>query len=269
MWSDGRWDGDQSAYDRLLTLPLSGWGWEFARRNPRLKAAAFAARRYAPVSTRRRDGVNIVRMRRRCPEAEAFGLQFFPDPSQSAFETMPFWIPEVCSSSLNAAVEFEAATRRRGAPLRIDRLPGARHYLIGPGRRPKLIVAAQHYAAQLAIEGDGPPAPQALFLSLKLGAGHLAPKKLAPVEEFAAFCAKDAVTGRPLRGHSPETLRKAMIALDGELVGVKRRRIAAVIFGERIVAECWNNGDDTYKKKTSRLVKKGEKLMNYGYKNLL
>jgi T6SS, Transcription factor, DNA binding domain len=269
MWVEREWDHDHSGYDRLLALPLPGWGWEYARRFPKLKSAAFAARRYAPVRVGRRDGTELVRLRRRCLEAETFGLQFFPDTSLSALETMPFWIPEVCSSSLDAAVELEARARRGGSPLRVDDIPGERHFLIGPGRRPKLIVASKGYAAQLAIEENALPVPQAVFLSLKLGAGQLVGKNLGPVEEFAQFCAGSTVKCRAVRGLSPGKLRDTIIALDGELAGVKRRRIAEVVFNEKIVRAEWDNGDDIYKKRTKRLVKKGLELMEYGYRNLL
>ncbi|HRX40405.1 MAG TPA: hypothetical protein P5072_13295, partial [Parvularculaceae bacterium] len=87
-------DLNRKDYDALLELPLSGWGWEYARRFPELKKAAARARRTAPVMIERRDGVRLIRLRRRYPEAEEFGLQFFPDPEKSALETTPFWLPE-------------------------------------------------------------------------------------------------------------------------------------------------------------------------------
>lgn len=269
MWVNGEWDGDKRFYDRLTTLPLAAWAWEYARRFPQLKSAAYRARRYEPHRVRRRDGGDVIRLRRRCLEAERFGLQFFPDPELSAFETTPFWLPEVSSSSLDAALELEPLARRAGERLRIDHLPGDRHFLIGPGRRPKLVVSEKTYAAQLAIEEDALPAPRALYFSLKLTAGALATKNLEPLEEFAAFCARRPVPLRAIRGHSPDKLRDAMIALDGELANAKRQCIATVLFGEERTRVDWNNGDETLKKKTKRLVEKGEKLMRGGYRKLL
>ena len=268
MWAGEDWTSAKAGYDRLLTLPLSAWGWEYARRNPDLIAAANSARRYAPVTTIKREDGTVIRLKRRCPEAERFGLHYFPDPDQSAFDAVPFWLPEACSGSLDAAAEFEKSVRNR-TPLRLDQLSGERHYLIAPGRRPKLVIAAKGYAAQLAIEEGALPVPQAVFVSLKLGAGQLVGKNFGPVEEFASFCAGQAVQCRALRGLSPEKLREAIIALDGELAGVPRRRIAAALYGEKRAAADWDNGDESMKKRVKRRVEKGFDLMNEGYRNLL
>ncbi len=234
-----------------------------------LISAANRARRYRPCRIRRRDGDAVIRIRRRCLEAERFGLQFFPDPELSALKTTPFWLPEVSSSSLDAAIELESFAGREGERLRMDHLPGDRHFLIGPGRRTKLVVRKERYAAQLAIEGDAVPAPRAKYFSLKLTAGALATKDFTYVEEFADYCACRSVPVRAIRGNSPEKLRNALIALDGELANVKRQKIAAVVFGEDRVRKDWNNGDETLKKKTKRLVEKGEKLMAGGYQSLI
>lgn len=269
MWVDGAWDDDRAGYDRLLDLHRMGWGWEYARRAPNLIETARQVRLRHPVHVHRRGGNTIIRLRRRCPQAEGFGLHFFPDPSLSAFETMPFWLPEIMTEGLLAELALAHQAREKEVGLSLSGLPGERHYLIAPGRRPKLIIAAKGYAAQLALDENAIAVPQAVYLSLRLGAGQLVGKNLAAVEEFAAFCGGRVVSCKRLRGLSPEKLRNTIIALDGELAGVSRRRIAEVIYGKDIIASAWNNGDDSYKKRTHRLVKKGVALMEYGYRNLL
>jgi len=260
---------DRAHYEKLLDLPLSGWGWEYARRSPDLKKAAARSRSAAPVVLRRADGARLIRLRRRYPEAESFGLHFFPDPEKSAFETTPFWLPEAANTSLVAALEIEDFARRKRQPLDWTELPGEKHFLLGPGRRPKLVVAAKGYAAQLAIEENMLPVPQAVYLSLRLGAGQLVGDHLRAVEEFAAFCHGAKSNCRMLRGLSPERLRDAIIALDGELGGLPRRKIGEAIFGAEAVARGWDVGDESYKKRTKRLVEKGLALMEFGYRKLL
>lgn len=269
MWVNGEWDAAQNGYDRLLALHRSGWGWEYVRRGPPFIAAARRARLDHPVHVHRRDGGRLIRLRRRCRAAEAYGLHYFPDPARSAFEETPFWLPEALTDSLSADLALAHERRAKDSGLSLEHLPGERHYLIGPGRRPKLIVADKGYAAQLAINENAIAVPQAVYLSLRLGAGQLVGKNLAAVEEFARFCAGDAVACRPVRGLSPEKLRDTIIALDGELAGVSRRRIAEVIYGRALIAGAWNRGDDSYRKRTQRLVKKGLALMSYGYRHLL
>ncbi|MEM6554385.1 MAG: DUF2285 domain-containing protein [Pseudomonadota bacterium] len=271
MWIDGEWSNDKTGYDRMLDLHRMGWGWEFMRREPGLIRTARRARLRHPVVAHRRDGKSIIRLRRRCPQAEEYGLQFFPDPSLSAFETVPFWLPDALSDSLSANLALTHERRAKDAGLSLEDLPGERHYLIGPGRRPKLIIAAKGYAAQLALDENAIAVPQAVYLSLRLGAGELVGNNLnlPAVEEFAAFCSGHDMDCKPLRGLSPEKLRDTIIALDGELAGVSRRRIAEVIFGKNIIASAWNDGSQCYQKRTKRLVEKGEELMAYGYRNLL
>lgn len=269
MWQGGKWDHDRSGYDRLLTLPYTGWSWEYIRRNPILKAARRRAGAVRPFRAQRPDGSMLFRLNQRCYIAEQFGLHFIPDPSQSAFETTAFWLPEVMSASFDAALEIETRLKTGGPLLRWDEIPGEKHFLITPGRREKLVIEAPGYAAQLAIDNEALPIPQAVYFSLKLGAGQLVGKHLREVEEFARVCHGLGARHKPLRGMKPETLVKTIIALDGELANVPRRRIASVIFGEKLVAEDWDGGVNSYKQRTKRLVDKGLALMRYGYKKLL
>jgi|GEM_PF-6496418 len=262
------WHVDVSTYDRLLSLPYSGWSWEYKRRDGALRAARHASRLNVAMM-RRGDGSHLYRLKSRDINAEEFGLHFIPDPDLSAFETTPFWLPEIMSINLEVALEIAHRMQRRAAPLRWDEIPGDKHFLIAPGRRTKLVINAPGYAAQLAIEENALPVPQAVYMSLRLGAGHLMNNHLRRVEEFADFCLGRNVTCKPVRGLSPIKLRNALIALDGQLGGVSQRRIAEVIFGADTVRQDWDNGPRSYKSKTRRLIKKGVSLMEYGYKDLL
>jgi len=263
------WSTDRAEFDRLLGLPYAGWSWEFKRRDEVLRKAALKARAQRPIILTRSDGAKLIRLRRRSPEAEAFGLQYFPDPHLSALQTSVFWIPEVFSKSLDAVIEIDHLTRAHNAPLRWDAIPGEKRFLIGPGRRPKLLIASQGYVAQLAIEERALPVPQAMFISIRLGAKHLRSENLKPLGEFARFCEGARVAEHPLRGYSPETLRDALIALDGHLAGASQRRIAEEIFGADLVAGDWASGVKSYKSRTRRLIRKGVDLMTTGYRDLL
>lgn len=269
MWKNGEWDQDSSGYDRLLTLPYTGWSWELIRRDPLLINAHRRTGAVRAFKAKRPDGSMMFRLNQRCYIAEQFGLHFIPDPALSAFETIPFWIPEVMSASFDAAFEIETRLKTGRPLLRWDEIPGEKHFLVTPGRREKLIIEAPGYAAQLALDNHALPIPQAVYFSLKLGAGQLVGKNLREVEEFARVCHGLASRHKPLRGLSPEKLRDTIIALDGELAGVPRRQIASAIYGNRLVASDWDTGVNSYKQRTKRLVDKGLALMRYGYKKLL
>tara|TARA_B100000614_G_scaffold188033_1_gene169015 strand:- start:1283 stop:2158 length:876 start_codon:yes stop_codon:yes gene_type:complete len=269
MWIKGEWDEDRADYDRLLALPYTGWSWEYMRRNPFLKAARRRAGAVRAFKGLRPDGSVLFRLNQRCYVAERFGLHFLPNPALSAFDVTPFWLPEVMSASFDAALQIETRLKTGGPLLRWDEIPGEKHFLVAPGRREKLVIEAPGYAAQLALDSNALPVPQAVYFSLTLGAGQLVGKHLREVEEFARVCHGATGGHKRLRGLSPEKLRDAIIALDGELAGVPRRRIASAIFGENLVAEDWDGGVNSYKQRTKRLVDKGLSLMRYGYKKLL
>lgn len=262
------WHYDRAAYDHLLSLPFPGWSWEYKRRDADLIRVARQTRRRNVSTHYRRDGSRLIRMRHRDHAAEQFGLHFIPDPKLSAFETMPFWLPEVMKGGLDAACEIIELSPRID-PLDWNTIPGEKHFLIAPGRRTKMIVAAPGYAAQLAIAHNALPVPQAVYLSLRLGKGDLVGGNLAHVEAFARHCHGEDVPFPKLRGLSPEALRDAIIALDGKLAGLSQRVIAEAIYGAQRVAEDWDHGPKSYKSKVRRLIKKGVHLMKTGYRELL
>lgn len=262
------WNYDKAAYDRLLSLPFPGWGWEYKRRDTALIQAARQSRRRNLSIHYRRDGSKLIRMRHRDRQAEQFGLHFIPDPNLSAFETTPFWLPEFMSGGLDAACEVVELSPNLD-PLNWLSIPGEKHFLIAPGRRTKLVIAAPGYAAQLAIAEQALPVPQSIYLSLRLGKGDLVGANFAHVEAFARHCHGENVPFPKLRGLSPEALRDGIIALDGKLAGLSQRRIAEAIYGADVVSEDWDYGPQSYRSRIRRLIKKGVHLMKTGYRDLL
>lgn len=265
----GAWRVNFEAYDRLLPLPGPGWAWEFKRRDPALKAARRRTSAVRPAVVKRADGSIFCRLNQRCHIAESFGLHFIPDPALSAFETAFFWLPDVMQASFDAVAEPATAGSNRGRGLSWAELPGEKFFLISPGRRDKLVIRAPYYAAQLALDADGAPVLQSACFSLRLDASHLAAENLRLLEEFGRICEGLPARWNPPRGAAPEKLRDALIALDGELAGVPRRRIAEAIFGTEQICGGWDDGDESYKKRAKRLVEKGLELMRNGYRRLL
>ena len=265
----GAWRVNFEEYDRRLSLPGSGWAWEFKRRDPALKKARRCARAVRAHAAMRADGSIIYRLNQRCHVAEKFGLHFIPDPVLSAFDTAAFWLPETMSASFDAAIDAETSGMNGARHLKWDDLPGEKFFLVAPGRRDKLVIRAPYYAAQFALDVSGAPVPHSAFFFLKLGADHLAAESLRRLEEFGRACRGLAAHRKPPRGASPERLRDALIALDGELAGVSRRNIAEAIFGTDVVKDDWESGINSYKQRTKRLVDKGLALMTSGYRKLL
>lgn len=265
----GAWRVNIEEYDRLLSLPGSGWAWEFKRRDPALKKARRCARAVRAHAARRADGSIIYRLNQRCHAAEKFGLHFIPDPALSAFEAATFWLPEAMSASFDAAIDAPKSGKGGARRLRWDDIPGEKVFLVAPGRRDKLLAHFPGYVAQLALDGNGAPIPHSASFYLMLGADHLGAESLRRLDELGRACRGLAAHRKPPRGARPERLRDALIALDGELAGVSRRNIAEAIFGTDVVKDDWESGINSYKQRTKRLVDKGLALMRDGYRNLL
>lgn len=63
--------------------------------------------------------------------------------------------------------------------------------------------------------------------------------------------------------------RDALTALDLRNEGRSYREIAVFLYGENAVAEDWTSPDQTMKNRVIRSVKRGQRMMNGGYRSLL
>lgn len=63
--------------------------------------------------------------------------------------------------------------------------------------------------------------------------------------------------------------RDALAALDRRLLKQSYRQIAIFLYGEKAVLHDWNNPNQTMKNRVIRSVKRGQRMMNGGYKSLL
>lgn len=268
MAGDYGWNYSKRYFDRLLWLSYSGWAWEFRRRLPGLLGVSRASRA-KPITLRRHDGVTLIRLRTACRRAEENGLHFLPDPRLSAYQTPVFWLPDVMTTNLEAAAEIRRQISIRAEPLSWQEIPGRKSLLLVPGRRTKLSIAARGYAAQVAIDPTTAPIPLAIYLTLKVNSGRKMVETVRCLDWFARHCAGIDFEVAPRRGYAPNRLRNALIALDGSLAGATQRDIAIAVFGKDVVNEDWENGVHSYKSRTRRLIKKGRKLMEKDYLNLL
>lgn len=173
------------------------------------------------------------------------------------------------TSNLDAAGAIQKRIKLETVNLAWTDIPGKKSILFAPGRRPKLLVTARSYAAQLAIETGGAPLPLAIYLSLNMKSGLHMVRDLQCLDWFAHHCAGLSFDVAPKRGLSPTALRNALVALDGWLAGASQRDIGKTIFGERRVTDDWDNGVYAYKSRTRRLIKKGRELMQRDYLKLL
>ena len=244
----------------------SDWAWEFLRRN---KDYAKDWRASVPRHVRSltlSDGTRLLRLRRRYPRAERWGLYAFADPLTPARDAPVFWLPSGNRRPVRARYRAsDASDDSQTSPLaafKVDRAAA----IIADGIA---VVMLKGQGTNVALELHDVGAltrPSRLVFELDgLDDLNSQTERLKTLQRFTRPAAS--------RGRSPfandERLYHALVALDESMAGKTYRQIAITIFGEQRVAEEWGGASQFLKDRTRRLVAKGQELMTGGYRDLL
>jgi hypothetical protein len=244
------------------------WAWEFLRRNPDYVAAwRMSAQRRLPVATLN-DGTRLLRLRRRYPQAERWGLYAFADPACSGRDAPVFWLPSVSRRVVRARCSATDGTEN-GTTLTLSNFAAKRLAVIGADGIPVVTMKADGINIGLAAHG-WQVLTRPMTLTFELDAFHDLGTQTECIRLLQRLSEID--DSRQI-GRSPwsndERLRHTLIALDGSLASKTYREIAIMIFGEERVAADWNGPSRFMKDRARRLVAKGHELMKGGYRELL
>nr|WP_249157514.1 DUF2285 domain-containing protein [Bradyrhizobium sp. KB893862 SZCCT0404] len=256
--------------DDALSLDPAGydacdWAWEFLRRNPDYVAEwRSSVPRHLPYVTLS-DGTRLLRLRRRFPRAEKWGLHAFADPALCAQRAPAFWHAD----ALKRVIQLSARNRE-------DDLDEASLSLADFKVERKAVIDAEGVPLVM-IKGRG------TYVAVKIQGLSVLTARFTPVFELHNLSDLETqsellrrlerFTKPDLRGiqksATDQRLHHALIALDESLIGKTYRQIAITIFGEKKVAEEWQVSSQFLKDRTRRLVAKGTELMKGGYRDLL
>jgi hypothetical protein len=214
-----------------------------------------------------KDGTRLLRLRRRFPRAERWGLYAFADPSVAARQAPVFWH----MAALKQVVRVRAASpthRENLAPLTLSSFNVDHTAAIGVDNVPLVLMKGPSVHIPLEIHDvavlTNPFAP--VFEIDGFSDLNVQTEMLKRLHRFAEQA--PSVASRPAFTID-ERLHHALIALDESLRGKTYRQIAITIFGEKKVAEEWQGPSQFLKDRTRRLVAKGTELMKGGYRDLL
>lgn len=244
----------------------SDWAWEFLRRNPDYRADWRASvPRHLPCVTLN-DGTQLLRLRRRYPRAEQWGLYAFADPFQPARKAPVFWSPSATRRVIRARCDMPKL--QGTAPLNLPAFKADRVAAIGVDNIPVVMMKGQGVNVMVEIHGlNALTNPFEIVFELDgfkdLGVQTECLKLLQRFMQPPA----DGMLRSPFA--NDERLRHALIALDESMAGKTYRQIAIAIFGDKRVAEEWAGASQFLKDRTRRLVAKGRELMAGGYRDLL
>lgn len=231
-------DGADGGWRAYATLNVSGFAWDFLRRNPayRLDFEQGVARSGCGVNAR-------------------WGLRFPADPLVGAGDADVFWRPDVAP----------------GIVVPLTTGGGERHAIalpvpVGPVRIAEEGLHMRLAAGlQLLLQGlERAEGPLVVMLEYDASFG---------VRVRAVEALHRAASGRsPLQSRLTQAQRarlaRCLVALDGRLRGDSYRAIAAALFGERAIADQpWRTA--SLRAATIRLVTAGKGLMEGGYLKLL
>jgi len=243
------------------------WAWEFLRRNEDYIADwRCSVPRHLPYVTLN-DGTQLLRLRRRFPRAEQWGLHAFPDPRLCARWAPVFWhanvLKRVVRMKAVQADEAEDVVQRTLAEFKADR-----RAVIDASGMPLVLMKGRGVHVAVDIRGlsvlTAPFKP--VFELRDLDDATAQADLVKRLQRFREPAPK-AAQRSPIT--IDERLHHALIALDESLAGKSYREIAITIFGEKRVAEEWYGPSQFLKDRIRRLVARGTELMKGGYRDLL
>ena len=248
------------------TFDRGDWAWEYLRRNRSYQNDCRAATPRTLPCVTLRDGTALVRLRRRYPHAERWGLLAFTDPSRPTRTAPVFWMPAVSRRVVHARCDMASDRSRM---MRLAQFRAQRSAVIGVDHVPVVAIGGPGFNVGLVAHGWYVlTRPAALTFELD-GFDELGTR--IECLQLLQRLAKSRALPRARRSTrtTNERLFQALTALDGSLAGRSYREIATTIFGRKRVAQDWDAPSRYLKDRTRRLVAKGHELMNGGYRNLL
>jgi hypothetical protein len=242
------------------------WAWEFLRRNTDYVADwRCSVPRHLPCIALN-DGTRLVRLPRRFPQAEKWGLHAFANPTMCAHRAHVFWHAKALKRVVRLKAKRPADREAEGA-CRLADFKAERRAIIGADGIPLVFLKARGLSVPLEVRGlsvlTAPFVPVFELHDLDDLSGQT-----GLLKRLQHFTDANFRTGQKCEA-SDERLHHALIALDESLRGKTYRQIAITIFGEKKVAEEWQGHSQFLKDRTRRLVAKGTELMKGGYRDLL
>ncbi len=250
------------------TLNNADWAWEFLRINPKYRRDYRLSRaRLLRIATHK-SGMYFLRIRRRCPYANKWGLVYMCDPDLSQKRVSIAWHPDETGA---VSVETRIFKKQGNAPD-LD-LP-TRQYNGG-----FVIIEPDHQilyfriglrTASLKITGVSILLHSVNIRFLIEGVEHI--QTAFPILEViqAAVIGRKKLHEKPIPGTTQLRRSKYLIAARKASEGGFLKEIATVIYGEKHTQKEWNNPDSrSFKDEIVRAKRKGISLMNGGYRKLL
>lgn len=233
-----------AAYLYVLHLDGPALAWEYLRRHPDYH----------------RDW-----HRRRSDTAQRWGLRLLENPTLDARDAHPAWFPDH-----DAVLQLhpDADPPSDAAAFALWQLPGRKH-LIHDGRRLLLVSRWAGGCLRFALAPDLADGMAYAYAVRASDASQAHCQALsASLKQLATATGTSlSVVTRPRPSLTSLLELHTLQALDATLAGASLREVAEGLFGVESVADDWH-ADSALRARVRRLVRRGNKLMQGGYRHL-
>jgi len=269
----GPWTPEPSDYAYTRNLSPSGWAWEFLRRNPAFREAAFKFRERdkksgVPSTTTciQDDGTRWIGARCNIVEAELWGLLFFPNPDHNGLRTMPFWTPDLTEGELEAIVQ---PRRTVGCGLvSLSDVPGRKNVLVRFGERVRMKVEGAGYSEVLGAEAPTEAPRGKVEVAFAVGKFSNIKSDMERIAAFATYCQNPIAAPSKVRKSSVGRLTKSLMALDGHLADHSLREIAYAFHDPDQISDEWGR-TESLRSHVRRIAARGKALSQGCYRSFL
>lgn len=253
-------------YDYTAGLRRRDWAWEFLRRNEAFRAEAYPAPADAASSIQGMDGITLMKLRYPQPDANLWGLFFFPNPDVPAPLARTFWMPDTDPDLLEIRVTSRLPNETDTIYERSVRTCKVTHFT-DLERIEHILLNGANCTAQARCSGR-------TLISLKPVKMSLAMRGTFDLNDHIQMHKRSEMVFDPAPEHPliwrgrANRLRNALICLDVKEAGLELRRAAEIMFGEDRIARDWNSSK-SLRVRVRSYYRTGQKLRDGGYRNLL
>lgn len=258
------WDIEREDYAYTCNLDLTGWAWEFLRRDGRYRAACENCQ-HVPLHSRLHDsGAHIYQASAHDTAPRSWGLLQFSDPDTSALDLDLFWRPDCITHVARCQAQPAFGVETDTVSLRM--FTARCGVLLADGRELVAVRGRKNFACLEIVEGSilqGEVTLTFIHEGFESAARHHETLgKLRHMMRPQGNTAQDSQM-------PPCKYLHYLMALDGHLAGASYRQIAQALYGKDSVGAYWTDDTRGLKSKVRRAVAQGLALMSGGYRDLL
>jgi hypothetical protein len=220
------WDCCLEDYAYTRRLALTGWAWEFLRRDKNYWRDYRTNRAGHPVPIQHNRGAVVLRLRRRVVAAEEWGLHCFADPQKPAHEAYVFWLADQMKSSVSCTLRV--ANDNKVEALNLASFAGQRRVLVTPDNEHSIVTCNRISAGMITKNSTFLIGKSVVTFEI-CGFENLS-NTVGAVNCLRRLRSNSEKYDCPHSQFRPKYF-DYLVALDGHLAGRSYRDIAEVLYG--------------------------------------